>query len=177
MREGKRKGYEQREADKHFRREQERREMTRKERRKADRRDRKKAGVKRVRNKEFARVTYIFVALFLGMMGYIVHFQIVKSQELVNSPYNARKDSFAEQVIRGDILDRNGMVLARTVVAEDGTEVREYPYGSLFAHVIGYSEHGTSGLESVANFELLTSNAFFLEKLKNEFRHQMRLGV
>ena len=116
MREGKRKGYEQREADRHFRREQERREMTRKERRKADRRDRKKAGVKRVRNKEFARVTYIFVALFLGMMGYIVHFQIVKSQELVNSPYNARKDSFAEQVIRGDILDRNGMVLARTEI-------------------------------------------------------------
>lgn len=176
MREGKRKGYEQREADKHFRREQERREMTRKERRKADRRDRKKAGVKRVRNKEFARVTYIFVALFLGMMGYIVHFQIVKSQELVNSPYNARKDSFAEQVIRGDILDRNGMVLARTVVAEDGTEVREYPYGSLFAHVIGYSEHGTSGLESVANFELLTSNAFFLEKLKNEFQDQKNHG-
>ena len=110
------------------------------------------------------------------MMGYIVHFQIVKSQELVNSPYNARKDSFAEQVIRGDILDRNGMVLARTVVAEDGTEVREYPYGSLFAHVIGYSEHGTSGLESVANFELLTSNAFFLEKLKNEFQDQKNHG-
>ena len=61
------------------------------------------------------------------MMGYIVHFQVVKSKELINSPYNARKDSFAEQIVRGDILDRNGVVLARTTVAEDGTETREYP--------------------------------------------------
>ncbi len=116
------------------------------------------------------------MALFLGMMGYIVHFQVVKSQDLVNSPYNARKDSYAERVVRGDILDRNGTVLARTSIAEDGTETREYPYGNMFAHVIGYSDHGKSGLESVMNFELLTSNAFFLEKLKNGFQDQKNRG-
>ena len=110
------------------------------------------------------------------MMGYITHFQVVKSEELINSPYNARKDSFAERVLRGDILDRNGTVLATTQVTADGTEVREYPYGNMFAHVIGYSEHGKAGLESVANFELLTSNAFFLEKLRNEFQDQKNHG-
>lgn len=176
MREGKKNGYGPGETDRRAGREQDLRKMSPKERREENRRDKKRVKAKRVRNKEFARVTYIFVALFLGMMGYIVHFQVVKSQELINSPYNARKDSFAEQVVRGDILDRNGVVLARNVVSEDGTETREYPYGSLFAHVIGYSEHGKAGLESVANFELLTSNAFFLEKLRNEFRDQKNHG-
>lgn len=176
MREEKRNGYEQKETDRRLRRERELREMSRKERREAKQRDKKRARAKRVRNKEFARVTYIFVALFLGMMGYIVHFQVVKSKELINSPYNARKDSFAEQIIRGDILDRNGVVLARTTVAEDGTETREYPYGSLFAHVVGYSDHGKAGLESVANFDLLTSNAFFLIKMRNEFQDQKHRG-
>ena len=176
MREEKRNGYEQKETDRRLRRERELREMSRKERREAKQRDKKRARAKRVRNKEFARVTYIFVALFLGMMGYIVHFQVVKSKELINSPYNARKDSFAEQIVRGDILDRNGVVLARTTVAEDGTETREYPYGSLFAHVVGYSDHGKAGLESVANFDLLTSNAFFLIKMRNEFQDQKHRG-
>lgn len=104
-------------------------------------------------------------------MGYVVYFTIVRASSFVNSPYNQRQDAFAENVIRGDITDRNGNVLAQTNVAEDGTETRYYPYGSLFSHVIGYSdpELGKTGLESVENFELLTSNAFFVEKIQNEF--------
>ncbi len=176
MREGKKRGYEQREADRRLQRDMERDMMTRKERKEADRRDRKRAKEKRVRNKEFARVTYIFVAIFLGMMGYIAHFQVVKSQDLIRSPYNARKDTYAERVIRGDILDKNGVVLAETQVGADGTETREYPYGNIFAHVIGYSDHGKAGLESVMNFELLTSNAFFLIKIKDEFQDQKHMG-
>ena len=67
---------------------------------------------------------------------------------------------------------------SETVVADDGTETRNYPYGSVFAHVIGYSdtELGKTGLESVENFELLTSNAFFVEKIQNEFRGEKNIG-
>lgn len=119
---------------------------------------------KKSTNKEFARVTYLFVGLFLVMMGYIVYFNAVKSKEIINSPYNVRLDSMAERVVRGKILDRNGEVLAETQVSEDGTETRNYPYGDVYAHVIGYDSNGKSGLESVSNFDLLTSNAFFLEK-------------
>ena len=114
----------------------------------------------RTTNKEFARVTYIFVALFIAMMGYISYFNVVKSRDIISSPYNKRQDSYADRVIRGKILDRNGNVLAQTNVAEDGTETREYPYNNIFAHVVGYTAQGKSGLESVSNFELLTSNAF-----------------
>lgn len=129
-------------------------------------------------NKEFARVTYFFVLLFLALMAYLVYFNIVKAKEIVNSPYNARQDHFADEVIRGNLTDRNGNVLASTEVAEDGTEIRSYPYGEIFAHVIGYShpDAGKTGLESVENFDLLTSNEFFLEKIKDEMQGQKKRG-
>ena len=110
------------------------------------------------------------------MMGYIVYFQVVQSRDIIRSSYNARQDSYADRVVRGDIVDRNGNVLAHSEVQADGSEVREYPYGSLFAHVVGYSDQGKAGLESEMNFELLTSNAFFLEKLRNEFQDQKNTG-
>lgn len=111
-------------------------------------------------------------------MAYIIYFTIVRAGSFVNSPYNQRQDAFAEHVIRGDITDRNGNVLAETQVDDDGTETRVYPYGSLFSHVIGYSdpELGKTGLESVENFELLTSNAFFMEKIRNEFNGDKNTG-
>ena len=116
--------------------------------------------------------------LFIALMGYLVYFTAVRARRVVNSPYNQRQDAFAERVVRGDIVDRSGNVLATTDVAEDGTETRSYPYGSVFAHVVGYSDKdlGTTGLESVENFELLTSNAFFMEKLQNEFSGSKNIG-
>lgn len=176
MREEKRNGYEQREADRRIKRKEEREKMPRRERREADREDKRTAKKKRARNKEFARVTYVFVALFIVMMGYISYFNMVGGREIVRSPYNARQDSFADRVVRGKILDRNGQVIAQTNVSEDGTETREYPYGNMFAHVVGYTAQGKTGIESLANFELLTSNAFFLEKIKNEFQDKKNIG-
>lgn len=140
---------------------------------KADRRSAKK---KREKNKEFARVTYVFVALFLVLMVYIGYFNMVKSKDIISSAYNPRLDSMAERVVRGKILDRNGEVLAETEVAEDGSESRNYPYGEIFAHVVGYSSQGKSGLESSKNFELLTSNAFILEKIQKEFQDKKNIG-
>ena len=118
----------------------------------------------------------MFVALFLVMMGYIGYFSFVTSKDIINSPYNPRLDSMADRVVRGKILDRSGNVLAETDYAEDGTEYRYYPYGEVFAHVVGYSEQGKSGIESSKNFELLTSNAFILEKLQKEFQNQKNIG-
>lgn len=142
-------------------------------------RDRKGSGSVKKRkstNTEFARVTYLFVGLFLVMMGYIVYFNIAKSKDIINSPYNVRMDSLAERVVRGKILDKDGAVLAETLVSEDGTETRSYPYGDMYAHVIGYDSQGKSGLESVENFHLLTSNAFFLEKIMKEFKEEKNIG-
>ena len=110
------------------------------------------------------------------MMGYLVYFNVVKSQDIINSPYNVRLDSMVDRVVRGKILDNAGNVLAETEVADDGTETRVYPYGKMFAHVVGYDSHGKSGIESVANFNLLTSNASFIEQFANELREEKNIG-
>ena len=121
-------------------------------------------------------MTYLFVTLFLVLMGYIVYFNVVKSEKIINSPYNTRQDTFSDRVVRGSILDRNGEVLAKTEVAEDGSEMRTYPYGEVFAHVVGYDVNGKSGLESAENFDLLTSNAFFVERIIKEFQAKKNTG-
>ena len=118
----------------------------------------------------------MFVTLFLVLMGYIVYFNVVKSEKIINSPYNTRQDTFSDRVVRGSILDRNGEVLAKTEVAEDGSEMRTYPYGEVFAHVVGYDVNGKSGLESAENFNLLTSNAFFVERIIKEFQAKKNTG-
>ncbi|MFI3170973.1 MAG: penicillin-binding transpeptidase domain-containing protein [Eubacteriales bacterium] len=109
-------------------------------------------------------------------MGYIVYYQVVESSSIINSPYNSRQDIMAEQVVRGDILDSNGVVLAETIVAEDGTETRNYPLGEMAVHAIGYDVKGKAGVELAANFSLLTSNAFFVEKITNDFQDEKYMG-
>jgi len=94
------------------------------------------------------------------MMGYLVYFNLVQSKNIINSSYNVRLDSMAERVVRGDILDRNGEILAETVVDSNGTETRNYPFGAMFAHVVGYDAKGKAGIESTENFNLLTSMLF-----------------
>ena len=118
-----------------------------------------------IRNREFAVVTYLFLAIFLGMIAYFTYFQVEKSEAFINSSYNARQDAFADRIRRGDILSAQGEVLATTKTAADGTESRSYPYGRMFAHVVGFGTNGKSGIESIDNFQLLRSHAFFLEKI------------
>ncbi len=128
------------------------------------------------RNREFAVVAYLFLAVFLGMIGYFAYFQVEKSEAFINSPYNARQDAFAQRVIRGDIVSAQGDVLAETKIAADGTETRSYPYGRMFAHAVGFSTNGKSGIESFQNFQLLRSHTFFLEKIWNEINSQKNPG-
>ncbi len=127
-------------------------------------------------NKEFAVVTYLFLTIFLGMIAYFTYFQIEKSEAFINSPYNARQDQFADQVIRGKIVSAQGDVLAETKVSADGTETRNYPYGRMFSHVVGYSVNGKSGIESISNFQLLRSHAFFLEKIYHDIKEEKNIG-
>lgn len=131
---------------------------------------------KTVRNQEFAVVTYIFLGIFLFMMGYFVYFQIFRSEDVINSPYNKRQDTFAEHVVRGNIISADGKTLAETIVNEDGSEMRYYPYGSMFAHAVGYDVNGKSGIESFANFNLLRSHAFFVEQIVNGIQDEKNQG-
>ena len=58
-------------------------------------------------------ITYLFLAIFIGMISYFIYFQMVKSESVINSSYNSRLDLYAEHVIRGDITTADGTVLAK----------------------------------------------------------------
>lgn len=108
------------------------------------------------------------MCLFVSMIGYMVYFQVEQSGKLLSSPYNQRQIRKENNVTRGSILATDGTILAETLVGEDGTETRSYPFGRLFAHVVGYSDYGASGLEAVQSFRLLESHADLMEQMQNE---------
>ncbi len=133
---------------------------------------------KSVNNREFAVIAYCFIGLFLCTMGYFVYFQVAKSEEFINNPYNARQENFEKSILRGKIYTAEKEVLAETKTNADGTETRSYPYENLFSHVIGYAtkEYGRSGVESWANFNLLRSSTFFLEKTMHQVTEEKSVG-
>jgi peptidoglycan glycosyltransferase len=127
-------------------------------------------------NKDIMKITYIFVGLFAILLGYFTYFIFVDSEEVINNAYNKRQDLLTEQIVRGSILSSDNQVLAVTKVNEDGEEVREYPYGSMFAHVVGRFSKGRTGIESTENFTLLTSNTNGIKKIFNEITGKKSIG-
>ena len=128
------------------------------------------------RNKEVTIITYFFFFIFIALVGYFIYFQAVKSETFINSPYNTLQDLFSEHVVRGKIISADGYTLAETEVKENGDEVRKYPYGRKFAHAVGYSTNGKTGLESQANFALLRSHEFFADQIINDFKDEKNIG-
>ncbi len=64
-------------------------------------------------NRHILLLTYGVVGLFIGLAVYFGYFLSVKSENVINNSYNARLDSFAERVVRGEIRSSDGRVLAR----------------------------------------------------------------
>lgn len=124
--------------------------------------------IRRIKNKGLVRVSYLMVALFLSMAGYLIYFNVVLRDDINNNQYNTKQSAYQEQIIRGNIYSADGNVLAQTDIAEDGTESRSYPYSNLFAHIVGYATNGKSGIESVHNYDLLSSHASILDQIREE---------
>jgi len=127
-------------------------------------------------NREIANITYLFVALFICMLVYFMYYIGIKSTEAINNTYNSRQELLAKKVIRGKIYTRNYEVLAETLINPDDTETRSYPFGNLFAQTVGFSTKGKIGIESLANFNLLTSNAYAGERLQDIIEGEKSIG-
>lgn len=128
----------------------------------------KKQTKKKQMNMAILSVTYLFVAVFLGMMFYICHYSVTHQQELINNSYNGRQQILIAKNVRGEIYANNGEILAQTVTDENGEERRNYPYENLFAHAVGYATHGRAGVEALGNYYLIHSNAPLSEKVEND---------
>lgn len=122
------------------------------------------------------RLLHIFPYSFVGLIGYFLYFQFVKSDEFINSPYNSLQDLFSKNVVRGEIQTKDGHVIARTNVSSDASETREYPDGRVFAHVAGFAVNGKAGLEKQENFSLLRSHEFFLDQIVNDISGKKNTG-
>ncbi len=115
------------------------------------------------------------MALFLVLMGYIGYVSVARRDELVANGYNTREDQNALRISRGSILAKDGSVLAETVTSSSG-EVRNYPYGSLFDHIVGYSVRGKAGVEASGSRYLTESNINLRDKIMNELTDEKNPG-
>lgn len=124
---------------------------------------------KRLGNKrEIMLSMCLFLAVFIGMMGYLVYFVATSEQDMINNSYNSRQQILLSRNYRGDIFSRDGEILAHTVLDENQTEKREYPFENLFSHIVGYSTKGRMGVEAMANYYLINTNTSLSNKVAND---------
>lgn len=107
-------------------------------------------------NKRIIQVLVVVCLMFLSLMTFLLYFNMFEAQEVAGNPYNKRQWEDEKFVKRGNIYDRDGVLLAETVV--DGeSRTRRYPKGNLYSHVIGYYSrvYGKNLLEMTYDRELL----------------------
>ncbi len=109
----------------------------------------------------------VFSALFFGMFVYLTVFVSTSTVKLYNNSYNNRQEIQYKNVTRGTIYSSDGEVLAETRTDENGNEIRYYPYGSMFAHAVGYAVNGRMGIEDSANYYLMHTGASLSERVSN----------
>lgn len=122
-------------------------------------------------NRPIIGITYIFAFLVIGLMAYILRFMIVEKDQVIANAANSRLDSYAANVVRGDIVSADGKIIA----TNNGGK-RYYPYDNLFAHAAGYSEYTKAGIELVGNYYLLESHANIVERAVNTLREDKNEG-
>ena len=133
-----------------------------------------KSGNKHNRNLLIA--TYIFLAVFVGLIAYLIYFTVHDADGVINNTYNKRQDILSEKVVKGSILSSDGEILAQTVTDEEGNETRYYPYANVFSHVIGYLNNGGYGLENNACYYMLSSNENPFEKIVKDLKDEKLSG-
>ena len=112
--------------------------------------------------KRLTRALSVFALLFAVLIGNITYIMVVHADELQAMPSNNHTLAAEAKIERGSILTSDEVVLAESVLNDDGTYSREYPQGSLAAHVVGYysQQYGTAGIEAEMN-TTLTGNKHF----------------
>ena len=138
---------------------------------------RRRLSAEKIVHKDIIVASIFFVVLFLGIIGYLVYFNAYKSAEYLANEYNAKRQSiFTDRYIRGDIETSDGVVVATTKETNSGDEYRYYPEGNVYAHAIGYSTRGCTGVESLANSSLLGSSLSPLIVAQNELNGEKTQG-
>lgn len=110
-----------------------------------------------VETKRYKRVLTFISLLFILILAYMTYFQVVKADKLKNSEDNKRNWVDDNKLKRGNILDSKGNILAETKTDDSGEKYRFFPYGEVYAHIVGYNskKYGKTGIEKKFNATLL----------------------
>ena len=119
-------------------------------------------------NGKIITVMVVICAMFLSLAMYLTYFTLTDADEVVLNKYNKRIREREERVLRGAVFDSGGEVLAHSMY-EDGRQIRRYPFGERYAHVIGYNSvtYGKTGLEDAFNDKLVQSDP--IDDISNVF--------
>ena len=113
----------------------------------------------------------VFAGLFGWMCFYFTSSAIADKVKLFDNDYNKRDELLETRIRRGNIYASDSETLLATTetgLDDDGNAVqnRVYPFGSVYAHVVGYSQMGGSGLEEYFKYDLLHSNLPLSDKVR-----------
>ena len=117
------------------------------------------------------KVMIVFLFLLIALISYMAYFQVFKAPKISEMPGNQRSWAKRNEVLRGEIKDRDGNVIAKSVREKNNTQKREYEYGALYSHPIGYvdSRFGISGLENSYDKQLTTCTSSSFNELLHNF--------
>lgn len=120
------------------------------------------------KDKSILIMTYSFVVIMLCLIINYMYFVLIESENVINNSYNKRSDILEERILRGNIFSADYEVLATTIESDDGKYSRYYPYGDVFAHVVGRYDEGKTGIELSHNYSLLKVDKYDRQTLVNE---------
>jgi peptidoglycan glycosyltransferase len=112
-------------------------------------------------NRQIRRVGIVVVVCFLALFVQLNYLQLIDAHSLANNPRNVRAVVRDYRQPRGQIVTRDGVVVARSEPVKDEFErLRKYPTGPLFGHVSGFFSFtlGASGVEDAYNSDLSGRN-------------------
>jgi peptidoglycan glycosyltransferase len=132
-------------------------------------------------NRPIIRI-YVFVLLLFATLVYFTSkWAVFDAEELEGKNANRRPLIEQQQIPRGTITTRDGVLVAESIAESGGHNpvyVRRYPEGALFGHPVGYSfvDVGNSEIEESEN-DLLVGEENEFQTLIDELRDQQPEGA
>ncbi len=111
----------------------------------------------------------VFCAMFVVLSIYLVYTVDQYGTRWFASPYNTRLNAQKNNVIAGDILDRNGKVLATTDSDGDRVYIDDSSVRRANAHVVGDNYGQTFGAENFFSKYLLGFDQSIFERITGAF--------
>ena len=122
------------------------------------------------------RVFWLLALCFFLLLGYLGKLVFIERENISGNAYNTRLRQVNDTLRRGDILDKDGELLATSILQGDGTYAREYPRSRMAAHITGYSSVGKTGVEAAQNFTLIRLHNELFQRIGSILREDELIG-